>query len=128
MEFLTRNGYPLYSYEDYKHWKDRWEFIDGIAYAMAPTNEYYLTKAPEIVFEVLSKSTAKKDLSIKYELYEKEGVKYYFIINPDDSVAKVYRLKDGRYIKVGDFSDEVFEFSIDKCDKKLKFDFSRIWE
>ncbi len=182
MEFLTRNGYPLYSYDDYIHWKDRWELIDGIAYAMAPmpmikhqkitnkigrqldeifngckrcqvlqpvdwkiddhtivqpdnlvichtpTNEYYLTKAPEIVFEVLSKSTAKKDLTVKFELYEKEGVKFYFIINPDDSVAKVYELKNGRYIKSGDFSDEVFEFSIDKCDKKLNFDFSRIWE
>ncbi len=101
---------------------------DNLVICHTPTNEYYLTKAPEIVFEVLSKSTAKKDLSVKFELYEKEGVKFYFIINPNESVAKVYELKDGRYIKAGDFSDEVFEFSIDKCDKKLSFNFSRIWE
>lgn len=101
---------------------------DNLVICHTPKNEYYLTKAPEIVFEVLSKSTAKKDLGIKFDLYEKEGVKFYFIINPDDEVAKVYKLKEGRYIKIGDFSDEILDFSIDKCDKKLSFDFSKIWE
>ena len=101
---------------------------DNLVICHTPTNENYLTKAPEIVFEVLSKSTAKKDLSIKYELYEKECVKFYIIVNPDDEVAKVYQLRDGRYIKVGDFSDEVFTFNINKCNKTLNFDFSKIWE
>ncbi|MBA4166864.1 MAG: Uma2 family endonuclease [Chitinophagaceae bacterium] len=27
---------PYYTYEDYKHWKDRWELIDGIPYSMSP--------------------------------------------------------------------------------------------
>ena len=27
---------PHYTYEEYKHWEDEWEIIDGIAYAMSP--------------------------------------------------------------------------------------------
>jgi len=66
-------------------------------------------------------------LKTEDELYEKEGVKYYCIVNPDDEVVKVYELKDGRYIKVADFSDESFKFKIDRCDDLKEFDFSKIW-
>jgi len=100
---------------------------DNLVICHTPKNESYLTKAPEIIFEVLSKSTAKKDTTVKFDIYEKEGVKYYFIVNPDDEVVKVYELKNGKYIKVGDFSDEVMEFKIDKCESDFRFDFSKIW-
>jgi Uma2 family endonuclease len=92
-----------------------------------PTHEAYITKAPKIIFEILSKSTAKKDKGLKFNLYEQEGVSYYIIVDPDEELAKVYRLKDGRYIKVCDASDEVVEFSIESCKEKLEFDFSKIW-
>ncbi len=92
-----------------------------------PQNEAYLTKAPKIIFEILSKSTAKKDKGLKYELYEKEGVSYYIIVDPKEKIAKVYELKEGRYIKVCDASDESVEFRVKECDKTLEFDFSKIW-
>ena len=75
-----------------------------------PKNEAYITKAPRIIFEILSKSTAKKDKELKYELYQQEGVKYYIIVDPNESIAKVYELKKGRYIKVIDASDEIVKF------------------
>ena len=93
-----------------------------------PTNEAYITKAPKIIFEILSKSTAKKDKGLKYNLYEQEGVKYYIIVNPEDEIAKVYELKDGRYIKVCDASDEKVKFVINSCENQtMHFDFSKIW-
>ncbi|MFA5234912.1 MAG: Uma2 family endonuclease [Sulfurimonas sp.] len=92
-----------------------------------PQNDAYITKAPKIIFEVLSKSTAKKDTGIKFEIYEREGVEYYIIVNPDDKVAKVYHLKEGRYIKLIDASDEKVDFNIKECDQKVEFDFSKIW-
>lgn len=92
-----------------------------------PTNEAYITKAPKIIFEILSKSTAKKDTGLKYNLYEQEGVNYYIIVDPTEEIAKVYELKDGRYIKVLDASDEKVEFKIKECDNSLEFDFSKIW-
>ena len=84
-----------------------------------------ITKKPELIFEIASKSTIKKDETLKYELYQQEGVAFYVIVYPKKQVAKVYKLKDGRYIKAGDFSTETYEFSLDDC--SINFDFSKIW-
>lgn len=92
-----------------------------------PTNEAYITKAPAIIFEILSKSTAKKDKGIKYDLYEQEGVKYYVIVDPDEEIAKVYKLHEGRYIKVCDASDEKVNLTLSTCKEDMLFDFSKIW-
>ncbi len=85
----------------------------------------YLAKAPALIFEILSKSTASKDRNTKYRLYEQEGVKHYIIVDPRDRIAKVYLLESGRYIKVTDASNETVDFDLGKCD--ISFDFSRIW-
>jgi Uma2 family endonuclease len=85
----------------------------------------YITKAPLIIFEILSKSTAQKDRYLKYELYEQEGVKYYCIVDPKEEIAKLYKLYKGKYIKEGDFSKESYSFEIKECE--LEFDFSEIW-
>lgn len=74
-------------------------------------NDAYITKAPEIIVEVISKTTAKRDEKTKFEIYEKEKVKYYIIVYPDDLKAKVYRLIDGTYDKQGDFSKEHYNFT-----------------
>ena len=100
---------------------------DNSVICIDPKNKAYITKAPKIIFEILSKSTAKKDKTIKYELYQQEGVKYYIIVNPDEDMAKVYELKDGRYIKMCDVSDETVKFNVEECNTKIKFDFSKIW-
>jgi len=84
-----------------------------------------ITKKPEIIFEIASKSTIKRDETIKYELYQQEGVEFYVIVYPKKQVAKVYKLHEGRYIKAGDFSDESYDFELDNC--TIKFDFSKIW-
>lgn len=84
-----------------------------------------LTKKPEIIFEVASPSTVTKDEKVKFEIYEREGVKYYILVYPETKVAKAYELKEGRYIKMGDFSDEKTSFSLSDCE--IEFDFSKIW-
>ena len=85
----------------------------------------FLTKAPSIIFEILSPSTSQKDRHAKYAIYEREGVSYYCIVDPENKVAKVFRLQNGRYVKQLDATDESFEFGIQDC--LLNFDFSRIW-
>jgi Uma2 family endonuclease len=98
---------------------------DNLVICHEPQNEAYITKAPKIIFEILSKSTAHKDKNLKYSLYEKEGVDYYIIVDPTESIAKVYKLHEGTYIKVCDASDESIEFTLDACD--FTFDFGKIW-
>jgi Uma2 family endonuclease len=85
----------------------------------------YISKAPSMIFEILSKSTAKKDTTLKFELYEREGVKYYIIVNPDENIAKAYELKDGRYIKMLDATDERVDFELKDCD--IRIDFNKLW-
>ncbi len=98
---------------------------DNLVICHEPQNEAYITQAPKIIFEILSKSTAKKDLTIKYDLYEKEGVNYYIIVNPDDEIVKVYKLQKSIYIKACDTKDEKVNIMFDECN--IEFDFSKIW-
>ena len=62
----------------------------------------YILKAPKIVVEVVSPSSAFRDEKIKKEIYEKEGVKYYILIY-QNLYAKVFENKDFHLFKVGDF-------------------------
>lgn len=50
--------------------------------------------APDWIIEILSKSTAQKDLNDKYELYERAGVQEYWIVHPAEGTVLVYRLND----------------------------------
>ena len=59
--------------------------------------------APDMVVEVLSHSTRKKDLTIKRDIYEAQGVKEYWIVDPRAKSVIVYFLQDGKY-----FLDEVY--------------------
>ncbi len=85
-------------------------------------NDAYITKAPEIIIEVISKSTAKRDETYKFDIYEKEKVKYYIIVYPDDLKAKVYKLTDTKYDKQGDFSKDSYEFEETTCKANINFD------
>ncbi len=85
----------------------------------------YLTRAPVLIFEVLSPNTARKDKITKFALYEREGVRHYVIVDPDEKVAKVYRRHQGRYIKVTDAVEERCAFDLGDC--SIELDFSRIW-
>jgi Uma2 family endonuclease len=112
---------------DWKIAKDTIVQPDNSVICHTPMHEAYITKAPAIIFEILSPSTAKKDKTLKYNLYEEEGVKYYIIVDPSEEMAKVYRLHEGRYIKLLDASDEVVEFNLEACSQSLTFDFQKIW-
>lgn len=88
-------------------------------------NKKYITKAPKIIVEILSPSTAKKDEKVKFNIYEDEKVDYYILVYPDDLKAKVYRLKEDNYSKVGDFTKEKLVFKGIECE--LELDFERVF-
>ena len=50
--------------------------------------------APDLVVEVLSPGTEKRDRGIKKNLYEKCGVKEYWLVNPETKSVEVYLLID----------------------------------
>lgn len=160
MPLSLKNGSQHWSYADYLTWPDdeRWEIIDGVAYAMSPSpgimhqrisrilsriidthllgnqcelftapldvrlselssvsDNYVETVvqpdifivcdkskldgrgcngAPDMVIEILSQSTAAHDLKAKFEIYQRYGVKEYWIIHPAEQTLLVYRLSD----------------------------------
>lgn len=53
--------------------------------------------APNMIIELLSPSNAYYDLKTKLQLYEKYGVKEYFIVDPEDDIVIAYKLIDGKY-------------------------------
>ena len=55
--------------------------------------------APELVVEILSPSTASKDLTRKRWLYEGAGVPEYLIIDPQEQVGVLLRLEGGVYVE-----------------------------
>jgi len=67
--------------------------------------------APDLVVEILSHATAKKDLSEKFNLYEKCGVKEYWVVFPKEKVLDVYHLNDENiYEKTGAyFATDIME-------------------
>ena len=52
---------------------------------------------PDLIVEILSKSTARKDRNEKFFKYEKYGVKEYWIVDPFSKSVEVYHLKDGKF-------------------------------
>lgn len=53
--------------------------------------------APDMVVEVLSPSTARKDKDIKLHRYMKSGVREYWIVDPVNQYLEIHQLIDGHY-------------------------------
>ncbi|MBE8949715.1 MAG: Uma2 family endonuclease [Quinella sp. 3Q1] len=53
--------------------------------------------SPDMLVEVLSKSTKKRDVTIKKDTYEANGVREYWIVDPYMKAISVYLLRDGKY-------------------------------
>lgn len=53
--------------------------------------------APDLVCEALSRSTSKRDRITKKAIYEKHGVKEYWILDDQNQSLEVYHLINGKY-------------------------------
>ena len=53
--------------------------------------------APDLIIEILSPGNNKKELQLKYEVYESSGVKEYWVIHPDERTLLIYNLEGGKY-------------------------------
>ena len=79
----------------------RWDVVEPDLLVIAGDQLDILTKknvqgAPAIVVEILSPGTRKVDESIKRRLFDRGGVREYWLIDPELDLVKVYR-RDGRW-------------------------------
>ncbi|HEX7902877.1 MAG TPA: Uma2 family endonuclease [Chitinophagaceae bacterium] len=80
--------------------------------------------APDLVVEILSPGNSKKEVKLKFALYEEAGVREYWIVYPEEESIAVFLLKDnnkydGALLYAGDeiiVSNSVPGFSINLAD------------
>ena len=76
--------------------------------------------APDMVIEILSPSTARRDRVEKFNQYLLACVKEYWIVDPDEKTVNAYILESDVYIgKTYRQTDEVPVFVLDGCVIKL---------
>ncbi|MDN5332307.1 MAG: hypothetical protein PWP45_1532 [Tepidanaerobacteraceae bacterium] len=62
---------------------------------------------PDLIIEVTSPSTSRKDRLLKFNKYEKVGVKEYWIVDPDGKFVSVFTLQENkRYGRPELYSDK----------------------
>lgn len=57
----------------------------------------YVFGAPDLVVEIVSDSTGRRDKTIKKDVYERYGVKEYWLADPIYRTIDQFVLREGRY-------------------------------
>jgi len=174
MPLAPRDDSQRWTYADYLTWPDdqRWEIIDGVAYAMCPASgsrhqevsvelsrqfanhlkgkpckiftapfdvrlpepagfkdekvesvvqpdivvvcdknkldDRGYNGVPDLIIEISSPSTGKNDLTIKFDLYQRHGVKEYWIVLPAEQMMLVFKLgEDQTYGRPERYADDL---------------------
>ncbi|MFW5444399.1 MAG: Uma2 family endonuclease [Methylococcaceae bacterium] len=81
---------------------------------------------PELIVEVVSLSSTKKDEVMKLDLYQREGVLYYVLAYPEKKLVTIYYNHQAQGFKtLVECCTGVVEFNIEKC--SFSIDFGLIW-
>ena len=75
--------------------------------------EQKIEGAPDLIMEILSPATAYYDLKVKMHVYEKSGVKEYWVVDPMEKSIEIYENKDGTFL----LADKAFSEKSKEKDK-----------
>ena len=77
--------------------------------------------APDMTIEILSPSSARRDMLEKLRLYQKYGVREYWIVDPETKMITAHLLENGKYIVYAYGDEETAPVSIlDGCEINLQ--------
>ena len=62
-------------------------------------DEFGCKGAPDLVIEILSPGNSKKEMRVKYELYEEAGVQEYWVADPERQTVHVFALDENEKYK-----------------------------
>lgn len=114
MDYGLVSGNILLLFRDYLHEKKetqkRFNMQSGVYFSdndiaipsyifvdRSKINEYYVNGIPEFVIEITMEDTKDIAQGYKKNLYEKYGVKEYWVADPQEKALYVYLLKDAKY-------------------------------
>ncbi|HEV8393143.1 MAG TPA: Uma2 family endonuclease [Vicinamibacterales bacterium] len=83
---------------------------------------------PELVIEIGSPSTRKRDETIKRRLYEREGVLEYWVVDPDIDVIRIYRRENGAFARARELSAEAGDVLTTPLFDGLELPLARVFE
>jgi Uma2 family endonuclease len=87
----------------------------------------FLDEPPQLVVEILSPSTALKDLNSKFFIYEQQKVLYYIVVDPEKERLEIHSLDGESYRSVYSARTGEFSFQIhENCTIRVVFD--TIWD
>ncbi len=72
----------------------------------------HLEGPADVVIEIVSPESDTRDRKVKYEEYEKGGVREYWVIDPESGQADFFELTDGRYRPMSLRQGTVFQSSV----------------
>ena len=84
--------------------------------------------APELVVEIASKGTRKRDETIKRRLYERRGVSEYWVVDPELDVVRVYRREGEAFARPVELAREAGETLTTPLLPGLEMPLARIFE
>ena len=64
---------------------------------LSSIGEKNIEGAPDLLVEILSEGTEKRDRREKFSLYERSGVSEYWIVDPESQTVQVFRLSGTKY-------------------------------
>ena len=86
-------------------------------------NDKYINGAPDLIIEVLSPSTRRKDMFTKLHKYEAAGVREYWIVDPNKEKVIVYIFGEESDVSLYRFDSEV---PVGIYQGKCRIDFQRV--
>jgi len=77
----------------------KWDVVEPDLLFIAADQEGILTDknvqgAPALVIEIASPGTRRRDAQLKRQLFDRGGVREYWIVEPDSNVVQVFRRQD----------------------------------
>lgn len=81
--------------------------------------------APDLVIEVLSKSTKKKDMFIKLNKYKNAGVREYWMVDAEKKVVLVYVFQNDDDVKLYGFDAKI---PVSIFDGDCQIDFKEVYD
>ncbi len=64
---------------------------------MGIVTEENVRGAPDLVVEVISEGSRHRDVITKRHIYERNGVRFYWLVDPEEETVRVFELKEGAY-------------------------------
>jgi Uma2 family endonuclease len=66
--------------------------------------ENYISGPPDLIIEVISESNRSHDTVVKFNDYQRYGVKEYWLVDPRENHIRVFTLRDAAYQALGIFA------------------------